>query len=169
MSADKLRERLITTGSITLILLVVWALVSRHGSHVAAVQTSALPHSLDAHPPEHRAPIVDGALQPDLISDDQALSMFMLMAAHPEDHAGRAFVHHIFNRGTDADRLDRDTIEAIRVAAVDYSAQLKVLYASVLPNLSQAKVELLDNYRQNYRLAWRRRHRAPIEHDGIAS
>lgn len=147
MAAKNLRQRLVAAGCLMSALFVAWAFVAGPASHLIARETPAAPHSRDKHPEQHRVPIIDGALRPDLISDDQALSMFLVMAAHPENRAGRAYVHYILNGAGGVRRLDQDALEAIRAAAVEYYARLNALYRSVQGDVTGPKSALVEEYR----------------------
>lgn len=136
--------------SLTLLVVAVGVIagISVTASRAKLVAARApLLQTLQPHPPEHRMPSVDGAVHPELIPDERALSMLLLMAADPDARAGRSYVHHIFNRAQHQYRpLTPAVIESIRVAAVAYTSELRTLYRSGQRNIEREMAALTAAY-----------------------
>lgn len=111
------------------------------------VARDPLRQTLQPHPAEHRQPTRDGAVHPELFSDEQALSMLLLMAADPDPRAGRSYVNHIFNAGQHQyRRLTPEIIETIRIASVGYTSDLQTLYRSGKQNVRPEMAALTVSY-----------------------
>lgn len=96
-----------------------------HASHDAPTGLT----KSQGHPQDHRVPTVDGAKYPQLISDERALSVFLLMAAGPEDRANRSYVTAAFRTGS-SDTLSPAAVTAIVQTANAYQDYIRGLAGS---------------------------------------
>jgi len=140
-------RRFTAIGAIAVILLIAFPMLRETANHAFATTAAAPTERLQAHPAEHRQPSIDGAVHPELFSDEQALSMFMLTAADSDPRAGRSYVNHIFNAGQHQyTRLTPAVIEAIRTMSVGYTSELRALYRSGKPNVQPEMATLTETY-----------------------
>lgn len=116
-----------TAPLVSLFCLAVWLAAVGHVSGQADNLTAK---ATDGRP-QQRTPAIDGDLQPELIADDRALSMFLLMAAQPVPTIGTLYLSHTLNAGIDSEaQLDESEIEAVRLVAAEFAGRLTTLYQS---------------------------------------
>ena len=161
MAAISARSVLIVFGITTGALVAASSVSSSTGGR-AENSRQPISSQLRPHPADHRVPTKDGALNPELFSDESAVSMFLLMAAHPDARAGLNYVRHVFNKGNEGkyQALTPEAVEGIRLAAVEYDTKLKALYRSGVEDFRQSWFAYACLSIENSRTPGTRRRRA---------